>query len=146
MLLLPYEEFEIQTNLKSNDVYYKLCSMVETKKTWWILLDTNKQYFGEVESNRFSISRVIWYRNSFLPLIIGKVHPNGKGSLIRIKMRLYWLVFIFMIFWLGLAGYMSLNHYSDLILSVIQTRKWIDLSLWDIIPAGMFSFGYLLQP
>jgi hypothetical protein len=41
--------------------------------------DMGKPFCGEVNDDSFKIQRVIWYRNSFLPVITGTITAKGEG-------------------------------------------------------------------
>lgn len=45
-------------------------------------------FHGTITGNTFRIQRNIQYRNSFLPVIRGRVEPTESGSEIRLKMSL----------------------------------------------------------
>jgi hypothetical protein len=51
----------------------------------------------------FEVSRVIAYRNSFLPVIHVAFEPATSGSIVRVRMRLNIPVLVFMIFWMTFA-------------------------------------------
>jgi hypothetical protein len=60
-------------------------------------------YQGSTNSESFNITRIISYRNSFLPQINGKIEQQNGGCKIDISLRLNVLVKAFMAFWFGLV-------------------------------------------
>ncbi len=93
---------------------------------------------GSVSADGFRIRRVIHYRNSFLPLIIGRFERSPYGTRIEITMRPVIAVIGLWIFWMGavscvgiLAGRAALRH---------QPRA---LAAEPVVVA-MLAFGYLL--
>ncbi|MCL1635237.1 hypothetical protein M2650_11435 [Luteimonas sp. SX5] len=94
---------------------------------------SNEYFIGETDNDRFSIHRNIRYRNSFLPVIKGKITPEFPGSLIEVTMRLNVFAALFMAFWLGVVGFMALTAVSS-----------SGLTSKTAMPAGMFAFGALL--
>jgi hypothetical protein len=95
---------------------------------WPFGIPVTAPFIGSVSDDWFKIHRDIRYRNSFLPMIRGRVTPNGFGSRVDVTMSLHPLVGLFMIFWLGGVG-----------LSAFAIR-----SASSVIPVGMFIFGAAL--
>jgi hypothetical protein len=60
---------------------------------------------GSVEGDSFKLQRAILYRNSFLPIIRGRIVPIEVGTRIKVTMHLHPFVALFMTFWLGAVGY-----------------------------------------
>jgi hypothetical protein len=132
------ERFTINSSLNSELIRRKLLEVVEPpQRNIWSFRKTNKPYEGEISEYTFKIRRIINYRNSFLPVIQGRISSEGMGSKIEIEMRLHTFVFMFILFWLGTVGNISILSF----LSMIYERKF-DPDL--LIPFGMFTFGFLL--
>jgi hypothetical protein len=145
MRFLPYDDFELHIKMNPTNAFYKLDSVVGTQKTWLISpINIKEPYWGDLDIDSFKISRVIWYRNSFKPVILGRIYPEASGTRIQIVMRLDWFVFFFWIFWLTGVGFIGFNMYSDLLISTLRSGESITWSPWQMIPVGMFAFGYLL--
>lgn len=58
-------------------------------------------FTGMAFSGSFTVSRVIGYRNSFLPVIKGTYRSEGSGSRIQVTMKMAPMVQVFMGFWMG---------------------------------------------
>lgn len=105
--LLPFESLTIATDLTFAEVLQKLDEIVEPPKTWRMALrfqKTRKPYEGTISGNTFKIGRNINYKNSFLPIITGEIHPQPSGCSVKIKMNLHIVVMVFMILWLWTPG------------------------------------------
>jgi hypothetical protein len=138
--LLPFETLTIVTNLTFSEVLQKLDAIVEPPKTWRMALrfqKYHKPYGGTITGNTFKLRRNINYRNSFLPIITGEIHPQPSGCYLKINMNLHRAVLAFMIFWLWTPGSIG----------VLALLAWsIDRSVGPIfLPLlGMCIFGWFL--
>jgi hypothetical protein len=84
-------------------------------------------FIGRVQDESFKLRRDIRYRNSFLPLVRGRIVPTATGTRVTVTMFLHPFVALFTVFWLGIAGYGAVTDTSSGLFS------------W-----GMFAFGVLL--
>jgi len=57
-------------------------------------------FAGTVKDRSFKIQRIITGRNSFLPVIKGKLTENGVGTRLNVVMHIRPVVFAFVTFWL----------------------------------------------
>ncbi len=88
MWFLPYERLTIETNLSPEEVQRRLEGVVEPKKWFrWPYSRDHEPYQGTWDGNRFKISRIIHYRNSFLPVIQGEIISRYPGTIIELVMR-----------------------------------------------------------
>lgn len=137
---LPFERLTIPTTLNFSEVLERLDEVVEPPKMFRMNLlfrRPDKPYEGTISGNTFKISRIVHGRNSFLPVIEGEIHSESFGCSIAIKMTLYKVVIIFMLYWLSITG-------SFWIFALLA---WlVDRSVGPIfLPIlGMFIFGWLL--
>ena len=142
MQFLPYESFYIITKLKPDEIQARLEKIVSQDDNSvfsfrnWTSTTRDTVYKGYAVNGAFEVERNIGYRNSFNPEIEGHTQANVGGSRIEIKMRLKIFVIVFLFVWLGIAGIGSLKSIPEL-LSAQRTGS-------DLIPFGMFVFGYLL--
>lgn len=102
MKYLPFERIIYRTNLSEQEVITRLSDCIEPKKFSWGK-KTTKEYEGFVTDSNFEISRIIDYRNSFLPQIRGAVKENNHVTHIEVTMKLHVLVFVFLIVWCAFA-------------------------------------------
>lgn len=109
MKLLPKEELTYQTTQSGKTVFNQLADLVEPPKAFrlhffWQKKKAHKPYQGTIAGNQFEISRIIGYRNSFLPQIKGIVSNKGEQTQIDIKLELSTFVRIFVMAWcVGIA-------------------------------------------
>lgn len=96
---LPLENVTYTTKLPVDKVLQQLAKQTEPKKIFRWGKGERTTYEGTVEGNSFSISRIIGYRNSFLPVIKGEVTENAKGTTIKVRMRLQLFVLLFLFLW-----------------------------------------------
>jgi hypothetical protein len=85
-------------------------------------------FIGRVRDESFKLRRDIRYRNSFLPLVRGRIVPTSTGTRVSVAMFVHPFVAVFMLFWLGAVGYGAAT-------AAVSSR----LTLWF-----MFAFGVLL--
>jgi hypothetical protein len=76
MKYLPFEDFEIHTELTSDEVFYRLRAAVDTQRKWWIF--TNKPFWGEVSRQYFKISTDTWWAYNFRPIIFGSFRSGDS--------------------------------------------------------------------
>ena len=84
---IPYQRFEIKTRLSQDAAREKLANMIEPRKIRWGFSQGHKLFEGDLEANTFKISRVIGYRNSFLPVLVGNVQDDLDSSSLQITAR-----------------------------------------------------------
>ena len=100
MLLLPFEKITYRSRLSEEEIIDRLHDLVETEDFFaysWSLKTPDHRYQGQIDGSEFKFHRIIFYRNSFLPVIVGNVEqgPDG-GTIIHVKMRLHYLVMVFL--------------------------------------------------
>jgi len=143
---LPVENYTLTTKLSVEEVRIRIDNNTEAKKNFRFFSgDSNsaKAYEGHITGNRFTISRVIGYRNSFLPIITGDISSFAGQSQIKIKMRLQPFALIFIVAWLSIVGIVCSGIVIGQILQV--TGKFtVKFSPMLFIPFAMFIFGCLL--
>jgi hypothetical protein len=142
MLFLPFDNFTITTNLNPEQVSEKLSNVIEPPKRFrnsgiWAK-PPSKLYEGKISGYNFRINKIINYRNSFLPIIEGRICPDIIGCQIKIKMQLHMTVMIFMLFWLGNLLPTALSF----IVAMIADNTINPLM--GLAPLGMCLFAYIL--
>ncbi|HEY9838440.1 MAG TPA: hypothetical protein V6D27_16265, partial [Vampirovibrionales bacterium] len=108
--MFPSQRFTITTYLSPDEVQKKLIQVVDPppQGIQFQRQRSEKPYQGQIGEHSFKISRIISYRNSFLPQIEGRIQPHGRGSQIKIEMKLHPIVIIFMCVWLSMVGQFAL--------------------------------------
>ncbi|MGG1923479.1 hypothetical protein AB1278_16810 [Chryseobacterium sp. NRRL B-14798] len=136
MKYLPFERITYKTNLSEKEVLTRLSGFVEPKK-FGLGKNYIKEYEGSVDNNSFEISRVIQYRNSFLPQINGKIQNENNGTQIQVTMSLNAFVFFFLIVWCSFA----LIFFIGVSIKAIREKE---ISVELFLPLGMLLFVYAL--
>lgn len=146
MMLIPYEKLKIKTSLSVSDTLKKLDDAIEPKRSFRKLWDSrHKPYEGKIEGTHFNATRIIHYRNSFLPVIKGEIQSEISGSTINITMHPHVFVIVFMSLWLGFVGFFFIAILGSFISSISQeSAVGVSTPAMILIPAGMFIFGYVL--
>jgi hypothetical protein len=97
---VPQHRFEIQSPLSPTAAIEALKAHVEPRRMFRVGFPSSandKRFQGEVGADGFSITRVIGYRNSFLPQVTGKVRAAGSRSVVDVEMRLFAPVIVLVI-------------------------------------------------
>lgn len=128
---LPYHRFVIHSPLPPPQAQQKMAAQVQPRKIFRFGgPDNDRQFQGELTADSFSVTRIIGYRNSFLPLVEGRFESAAGGSAITITMRPLIFVIAFMTVWFSLALSFSAAAFTS--------------TLVGLIPVGMLVFGYAL--
>ena len=134
MAFVPYEHFTIDTRLPFNEAVDRIARLVEPRQFFrWPFSRQHKEFEGTVTAQDFRISRIIHYRNSFLPIIKGQFARTPLGTRLSVKMTLHPLVIAFMIIWSVAA---SLGTMMALLKSDVKAALFA--------PLLMLAFIYLL--
>jgi len=136
---IPYLELTLQSLLAPEEVMRRLEVYVRPRRTFAerFTVYSEKPYEGELAQSEFRISRIIGYRNSFLPFSEGKVYPSDSGSKIRLVLRMHPFVNLFALVWFGM---LLLFLAFDLFALFAQQTSPASLSPFLI----MGGFGFLL--
>lgn len=112
MKILPYDTFTILTCDPLHIVLQRLNAKVEAKKIFRFSTE-HAPYEGKISEEGFQISRIIHYRNSFLPVIQGRFEIQNKQTLIHIQMKINPFVVSFL-------GFYFLLWYSAVIPAILM--------------------------
>lgn len=137
--LFPFERVSFPSDASAQELLRRLEAAVEP--TAWLrnpFSTQHKPFQGKVTGNTFKLSRIIHYRNSFLPTVSGTVREAGSGAVLEATLGLHPVVAVFMTLWLGFAGVLALALGVGLV-----SRG--ENPLPALVPTGMFLFGYLLS-
>lgn len=143
---LPFENYVITTKLSVHEIKIRLADNIEPKKSVKLSLfsnDSSKPYEGEILGDSFKITRIINYRNSFLPVITGHISTFPGRTQINVKIRPVIFVLIFISLWLGIVGLVCVGI---ILAGIFQFKNLLQngFSPMTLIPFGMFFFGCLL--
>lgn len=98
MWLIYYHSFDITTSKTPEEIietletitYLSPSSAVKNKHSV-----SNKIFSGEATLSRFEIFRPYYIRNSFRPIVYGKITKTSVDNSINIRMRMHWFVNVF---------------------------------------------------
>lgn len=110
MKILPYDSFTLVTALSPDEIAARLAPQVrEPKLIRFSFGPLSKKpatpYEGRVSREGFKIWPAIRYRNSFLPIIVGRYEPHFSGMKVAVTQRLHLAVLAFLAIWI--AGFAS---------------------------------------
>ena len=155
MKFLPYDTFRIQISEPVCVIINRLSTEVEPENLFdWNMFRKHKIFVGKVWDSGFKVTRIISGRNSFKPIISGKIEPTPEGTIIDIKMSLHPLV-------IGFIGWVIFSLFSPYIYLVLGLAlkilsfffpKYFSVALGDIdtllklalVPLGFILFIYLM--
>lgn len=132
MKLIPYDKFKIKTALSPTEVAQRVRSCTGEKKVF--SFDPSHEFGGYVHEKGFEITKNISYRNSFLPVIEGRIEQARKGSLVTIAMRLHFLTMLIMVMLFSCVGFVGIAMLTNM----------DDFSLPVLIPFGVLLFLVVL--
>lgn len=144
---LPFEKYVLTTRLPIMEVIKRLNDNIEIRKGQrfsQLSNNSHKPYEGQITSSSFKMSRIINYRNSFLPEITGEITSFLGETQVSIKMQPVTFVLIFMSFWLGTVGLVCLGILLAGLSQLPQLFRE-GFSPFGLIPFVMFAFGFLLS-
>jgi hypothetical protein len=130
---------EISVPLTPSEVNQRLEEDIEPRWTlkWWAPTRTkHKDFEGEIVNHHFEIRRVIDYRNDFLPVSVGDIHPDHTGSRIELTFSLPTPLIVGIAIWLAATG-----AFACLLLAFGVRNGTFDLS--SLVPLGMFLLGLI---
>jgi hypothetical protein len=141
--LLPFEKYVLATDLSVEEVLKRLagCMQSESDYSWSSFRRIYiKPYRGAVSGLTFRMIRNINYRNSFLPVINGRVTSMSGRTEVMISMRPAYFVLVFMAFWLGMTGLVCIGI---IVAGIAQFREILHNGFSPVvfIPFAMFAFG-----
>src|SRR5580692_4187355 len=106
---MPYYSFHLNVPAQPGVVAERIRRIVSPAPTFWETLGSSwkrprapgSAFLGSVENLSFKIRRNIQYRNSFLPIIWGKIVPSPSGSRVNVFMYMHPFSLVFMLVWFG---------------------------------------------
>jgi hypothetical protein len=131
--ILPIENYTLKTSLSTEKVHSRINSILNTS------------YSGTFNGNTFKMSRQLTFsRNSFLPVIEGTVLETAGKTEVHIRMRLNWVVLVFMAFWMGCVSIACLVLLFAGIVNLLRGNVH-GFNPMLLIPFGMLVFGWMLS-
>lgn len=94
-------------------------------------------FIGTVRDESFRIRRDIRRRNSFLPLIWGRILATPLGTRVNVIMFIHPMVAIFIAFWFGMVGKFILADNSPLLVPLGMLLFGVVLTAWGFFPEAI---------
>lgn len=136
--LIPYQKLVFDSPLSQEEAVRRLRREVAKPVSGWRWVEKRTEKFeGTVSGEGFRISRIIRYRNSFLPVIQGRISPFGAGVRIEVTMKLHGIVLVFALLWLGFVGFPVLGA----VLQFLTTGRFEEAA-W--FPCAMLVLFFLM--
>jgi hypothetical protein len=136
--LLPYQKLVFNSPLSREELTRRLAREVSESRWGFAFFERREELFeGTITGEGFKISRIIRYRNSFLPVIQGNFSPTARGVRVDVTLRLHGGVLAFSVVWLSFVVLGIVSVASE----VLRSRQ---LGQGSLIPFGMLTFFYLL--
>ena len=143
---MPFYRFHLDAPLSESAASERIQVLVRpARRTFreWIAFNITREdvtvgppFLGKVGFRTFRLRRDIRYRNSFLPLVWGRIVPSRAGSRINITMFMHPLVVLFMIFWFSGLGYGVVQLW-------VHRKEAVPFAI--LVPAIMIVFGLALM-
>lgn len=138
MTLFPVQNHVLETTLSPAEVHMVIAGKTTARKP--IIPPARQTHFfwGELQPQGFHIHHILGYRNSFSPLITGKLTAANPGTTLNISMELRPSVRTFNVIWCYTVA--TIYLFSLLVAHINQSIHPIGI----ILPPGMLIFMYLL--
>lgn len=89
-------KFSLETTKTREEVLQILRDNTSPKRISMFSSSSGGKYFwGTISEDSFKIRRIIWYRDSFQPIIRGNIVELTSGTRVEITMRPHWFVIAF---------------------------------------------------
>src|ERR1700722_16098651 len=137
---MPYYSFHLSVPAQADVVAERIRRIVSPAPTFWGTLGSSWKrpqaaglpFLGSVENLSFKIRRNIQYRNSFLPIIQGKIVPTPTGSRVNVFLYMHPFSLVFMMIWFAVLVFIE--------------SKLVDVNIArSFLPIGMAVFGLALS-
>lgn len=155
-MFFPGMKFTIESHRTPEALLSRLRSVTDLYEEGYLdifqySLDEDKKidpdFKGVVRETDFKIipriGTFVWFginfqlKNSFLPMIVGRLHQENSQTTVEIKMRLMWHIILFLVIWFAGTGFAFL---AGLLAAI--TGDGIEGA---VVAAGMILSGQLLM-
>ena len=118
-----FTHFEAESDLNPVQAMESLASKV-SRGQWFSRPKT--PFVGSVSGERFRITRVVGGRDSFNPMIYGRIKDSPNGSCVRVVMAIHPIVLVLMIAWsIGLISSAIIYGDHRFFIWVFVAAPWI---------------------
>jgi hypothetical protein len=142
---LPYERYSIAARFDDDELKKRLASSFSQRNfinNSLLGVRTQGVFFeGSQRDDRFMLSCVRGRSSFFSPVVDLVIRKSESGSVLDVKMRLSYLVMLFMGCWLGFSGLIGL---LDIYLALFEPEKLGSFTVGVVFPWILFFWGYLV--
>src|SRR5574343_1265364 len=104
MRLIPFDKINIISFLPKETIIEKLSNETENR-IYFRTKTTDKKLEGIVKYDSFEINRILNYRNSLYPIVLGQIEQDDKNTIvIKLTLRMTMFTNVFMILWFLITG------------------------------------------
>lgn len=133
--LLPYLEEQIYSDKTPEDICMILQSVTDSRK---VAIYANAEFYGQVHLLDFRIAPRLNYRNSFVPVLTGKMTEKKGGTAIEITLRMHILTRVLITLWNGMACFCFLCAVMAVFTGGLEQMTLIIVSLGLLILGQAF--------
>ncbi|HLK29273.1 MAG TPA: hypothetical protein VKT28_11900 [Puia sp.] len=133
MKFIPFDSLTIDSNLHDEEIVAVLSKTITPFKWYDNARDTDKLFYGKIDKNGFTIWQIIKKgRNSFIPIVKGKIESIASGSQIKVTMRLHIAVLIFLLFFISVIAYGFFRQKSIVALIMILGAYFMTIYFFNL--------------
>lgn len=124
---LPHWKFTIDSDKSPEEVRRAIEAETKIREGWVFYPSVSEDFIGVVEETSFEVEMKlpVGVYDSFEPMIVGQIQPQGSGARVEIRMRLRWDVFAVYAVGLGVTGAFFVICLLDLIMGTPDAWKGI---------------------
>jgi hypothetical protein len=89
MLLIPFHKIEIHSSLSPDEIINKLSPRVANHQPWFRSLHGKADFIGKINNKKIKLVPVTKGRNTYLPLITGKIVTEGGSSVLKLAQYIH---------------------------------------------------------
>lgn len=136
--MLPYERVRLIAPGPAATTVSKLWNAV-SEETWVPIFGKRpqKHFLGIVDPDTFRIRRNIDYRNSWQPVLEGRIVDLGPATEVRVLFRLMAFPMVFTVLWIGFASLAACSITWPMMIGRIDF-SWSAMAVW-LLP--LFGYG-----
>lgn len=142
MRFIPYVHHTIEVELPVSTVIESLSKQVQCKRTFWPdpFADDRKRFIGSMSDGSFQVIRNIYYLNSFLPSIMGRISESNTGSIVSFTMIGNLAVVTAFMLVAAFGGFFLTTFFMQSV-SMITAATVAGL----FIGYGVYTFGFIIE-
>ncbi len=112
MKIIPYDAFTLHTHLSPQEIAKRLKTHTEERKAFRLTVHSD-DFEGEIDETCFALQRVAHFNKSSYPVAEGDFESGGRGTIVRIRMRLNTLSLLFALVWFGVLSFIMVSILSS---------------------------------